>query len=364
VDGKVYPDVGVKFRGNTSYSTVPEGRKRSLDVSIDFLDKTRRLYGYRSLTLLNSAADPTFLRSVLYMYVARQYFPAPKGNWMRVAIDGESWGVYANVQHFNSDETRELFGSEKGARWKVQGNPRSSAGLGYFGEDPEQYKRLYTIKTKDDPKAWADLIHLCKVLNQTPLSELEKALDPLLDVDAALRWLALDKTMINNDGYWTRASDYDIYEEPGGRFHVIPWDANETFRETESMGFGGGGGGLVTLDPYTGSEDPTKALLYRLLNVPSLDKRYLGYVRDMAENWLDWNKLGPLVSQFQSLIEADVKTDTRKLFSTAAFTKSITEDGFEPGFGPTAPPSFALKNFADKRRAYLLNYPDIKKLPR
>jgi hypothetical protein len=66
--------------------------------------------------------------------------------------------------------------------------------------------------------------------------------------------------------------------------------------------------------------------------------------------------MGPLVQQFQSVIAADVKADTRKIFSTEAFTKSITQDNFEPGFGPTAPPSMSLKSFFEQRRAYLLSY--------
>ena len=45
------------------------------------------------------------------------------------------------------------------------------------------YKRIYEIKTKDDPKAWADLIRLFKVLNETPPDKLEAALAPILDVD-------------------------------------------------------------------------------------------------------------------------------------------------------------------------------------
>ena len=36
VDGKVYPDVGVHFRGQSSYFSVPEGRKRSLDLSLHY----------------------------------------------------------------------------------------------------------------------------------------------------------------------------------------------------------------------------------------------------------------------------------------------------------------------------------------
>ena len=114
VDGKVYPDVGVHFRGQSSYSTVPEGRKRSSTVSA---------YGARGpaarripvSNLLNSNADPTFLRTALYQYVARQYIAAPKANWVRVAINGESWGVYVNTQQINSEFTQEWFQSTKGA---------------------------------------------------------------------------------------------------------------------------------------------------------------------------------------------------------------------------------------------------------
>ena len=86
------------------------------------------------------------------------------------------------------------------------------------------------------------LIRLCKVLNETPPEKLEKALAPLLDIEGALKFLALDKAVINNDGFWTRASDYSLYEDLNGRFHLIPWDANETFREPERMGRRGGAG--------------------------------------------------------------------------------------------------------------------------
>ena len=35
--------------------------------------------------------------------------------------------------------------------------------------------------------------------------------------------------LINGDGYWTRASDYSIYLDPKGKFHIIPSDMNEAF---------------------------------------------------------------------------------------------------------------------------------------
>src|SRR5207253_8508683 len=101
------------------------------------------------------------------------------------------------------------------------------------------YKRLYEIKTKDDPKAWADLIHLCRVLSETPADGLEAALDPLLNIDGVLKFLALDVALVNSDGYWTRASDYSIYQDVKGRFHIIPHDMNEGLADEGGRGRGG-----------------------------------------------------------------------------------------------------------------------------
>src|SRR4030095_5849231 len=152
--------------------------------------------------LLNSHTDPTFLRTVLYYEVARQYIPAPKANYARVVINGESWGVYINAQQFDKEFIHDWFGTTKGARWKVPGSPRGRGGLNYLGEEVADYKRIYELKTRDDPKSWRDLIHLCQGLDETPLDRLENDLAPLLDLDGTLKFLALENALINSDGYW------------------------------------------------------------------------------------------------------------------------------------------------------------------
>src|SRR6185436_15375451 len=182
VDGKTYPDIGVKFRGMSSFGMVGEGRKRSLNLSLDFVHKDQQIGGYRTLNLLNSHEDPTFLRSVLFYDIAREYIAAPKANFVRVVINGESWGVYVNVEQFNKDFVQEWFNTRKGARWKVPGSPGGRGSLAYLGDDAADYKRIYQIKSKDEPKPWKDLIRLCQVLNETPADRLEAALEPILDV--------------------------------------------------------------------------------------------------------------------------------------------------------------------------------------
>jgi hypothetical protein len=116
------------------------------------------------------------------------------------------------------------------------------------------------------------------------------------------------------------------------------------------------------LDPLYAANDPSKPLISKLLAVPELKARYLAYVRDIAEKWLDWQKLGPIVDQYVALISEDVKADTRKLDSTEDFFKAITSDIQGSGFGPGGGGTIGLKSFADQRRKYLLDHPEVKRI--
>jgi spore coat protein CotH len=368
VDGELFEQVGLGFRGASSYRMVPSGSKRSLKLRFDHADDDQDLYGYQTLNLLNANNDPTFLRTVLYSEIARRYLPAPQVNYVRVVINGESWGVYANQQQFNNDFLDDFFGTRDGARWQAPGSPNGRAGLEYLGDDLAAYRRLYEIKTDDDPERWADLVELTRVLNETAPDALEAALEPILDVDGALRFLAVEMALVNSDGYWTRASDYNLYQDPDGRFHVIPHDMNEALGagapgggggraaaagggragvpgggRTGAPGGGRGGGpgaGGATVDPLTGLDDATKPLRSRLLAVPALRQRYLGYVKDIAERWLDPEAMAPVLDGYRARIAEDVRTDTRKLYATEAF---------ETGYAD-------LLRFMGERRTYLLEY--------
>ena len=344
VDGRTYKGVGVHFRGASSFMMVPPGLKRSLNVSTDFTVEDQDLGGYRTFNLLNANNDPTFLRAFLYTQIARAYIPAPRMNFMRVVINGKSWGVYLNAQQFNGDMLRDDFKTSKGARWKVPGRPGGRGGLEYLGENITAYKQIFEIKTKDDDESWKALVQLTKVLNETPAEKLEAALAPLLDIDGALKFLAIEVALVNSDGYWSRASDYSLYRDPDGRFHVIPHDVNEGLGgEGGGRGFGFGGGG-PQLDPLVGINDPGKPLRSKLLAVPALRAKYMGYVRDIATKWLDWKTVYPMLKSAHDLIGPEVRLDTRKLYDV---------EGFEAGIAASDTDN-PLKSFINSRRAFLL----------
>lgn len=406
VDGKKYPNVGLSFRGASSFFMIPEGSKRSLNLSMDFIDEDQRLYGYKSLNFLNCNGDASMMSSYLYTQVTSKKIASPKVNFVKVVINGRSWGVYANAQQFNKDFLQEFYDTKKGTRWKVSGSPRGDAGLRYLGEELEPYRSRFEIKSKDKEQAWKDLIQLCKVLNETPAKELIDKLDPILDLDGVLWFLAADVALINSDGYWTRASDYNLYLDPKGKFHVLPHDMNESFRASrggggpggpggrrgrrgEGRGFrggppegpppgggppgegrqgggpppgggppqggtGGASGGGYELDPLVGLDQERFPLRSKLLANEKLKARYLQFVREIAKEHIAWDKMKEHVNIARNLIEKEVKADTRKLMSNDAF-ENATNQG-KPAAG-------SLREFAEKRSEYLLNHPAIKDLP-
>ena len=101
VDGETYKGVGVQFRGNSSFFGVSAGQKRSFNIRMEYGDH-KGLYGYKTLNLLNSHADPSFLRHVLFDHVTGKYLPTSKSNYVKLVINGTSWGIYLNIQHYLS----------------------------------------------------------------------------------------------------------------------------------------------------------------------------------------------------------------------------------------------------------------------
>jgi hypothetical protein len=242
-------------------------------------------------------------------------------------------------------------------------------------------------------------MELCRTLDQTTDEELEAALDPIFNIDRALWFIALENVFIDSDGYISRGSDYYLYMDPRGRFSMVTYDNNETFR------FAGGGGPNMwpsndpMLSPVAHENNENLPVISRLLSIPHLRARYLAHIRTIVTEWLDWDVLSPIITEYQSLIDAEVKADSKKLSDYDAFVNSQTKDtsggsgpggpgGFMPpgfgrrgggresgrrrdggfggrgGFGRGGGPGGgtpSFQRFVSERREFLLNYPEINK---
>ena len=138
-------------------------------------------------------------------------------NYVRVVINGESWGVYLNAQQFNERLPARLLQDHRRARaGRSRAARAGAAASSTWATIRPRTSGSTRSRRKDDPESWQALIQLTRVLNQTPPDKLEAALAPILDIDGALRFLALEVALVNSDGYWTRASDYNFYRDPEG----------------------------------------------------------------------------------------------------------------------------------------------------
>lgn len=360
VDGKVYSEIGVRFRGTSSYFTV-ESEKKSFNLAIDYGDDSQRLFGYKTLNLLNGHVDTSFVREVLYNRIAREYMPAMKTNFVKLVINGENWGIYINLQQYNKDFLAEWFGTRDGIRWKI--GPGGGA-LTYLGQEISQYERTYQLKTANVENPWEKLIALTELLDsKTSDEELVANLPKQFNIDQALWQLAVSNVFMDDDGYIHKGGDYSIYQDVNDRFHLISHDNNESFRFGRA-GRGGPGGrgpggwswGELTsgmVSPTTHSENEMRPVISRLLNVPKWKARYIAHGRTVVDEWLDWEVLEPIINEYHELIDTEVQKDDKKLYRYEDFKGSAD--------GQAGRRSSSLKQFVTQRREFLLKHSELNK---
>ena len=96
----------------------------------------------------------------------------------------------------------------------------------------------------------------------------------------------------------------------------------------------------------------------RLLSNPNLRARYLGHVRTIVDEWLNWETLGPLFEDYRALIAEEVLADTHNVSTFAGF---FDADNAEPSGGDPFGGSPGIRQFVDARRAYLLKHSELAK---
>lgn len=341
VEGDTFLNVGVRFKGNTSYQMVQTSDKKSFNIELDYLVPGQDLDGYSTLNLNNAFEDASFMREVSYLHQIRRHIPAARGNFVRLFINGVSWGIYPNVQQINGDYLQEWFFSNDGTRWRADrpsggGGPGGggwgdgTAGLNYLGADTATYKQYYTLKSSSKTNPWDDLVNVCNVLNTTPLANLETEVAEVLDLDRTLWFLASEIAFSDDDSYVFKGKmDYYLYWDPETqRMTPLEFDGNSVMKSN-----------AVNWGAFYNETKVNYPLLNRLLAVPSIRQRYLAHFRTLIADEMNPADFNALIDQYDALINAGVQADTKKLYSYTQFGTEKT----------------SIKNFVQNHRNTLLN---------
>lgn len=344
VEGVTYPSVGVAIRGNTSYTTLPAGsQKVSLNIEVDEVND-QEVMGYKNLNFNNAHRDPTFSREVVYQNVLAEWIPSGRANNIVVRINGENWGVYANVQQFDKTMLEQFFDDEDGMRIKCANNP-NGPGLQYAGTNPGAYSG-YELKDDGglvDPIG--ELIALCNAVDNIGAGNWP-LIDQTFAIDPSIWTVVLENLYSDDDSYVNKGADFVLYRNPDdGRTHILQTDGNETWTDAG-----------WPADYHFNSNN--KPVLNNVLASTEMRGRYMAHLRAALQQ-LDWTVIGPEFEARKALLDAAVQADTKKLYSYSAFLNNFNATVNLGGGGPFSGNVIGIREYVSQRRALLLADPEV-----
>ncbi len=338
----MFDSVGVRFKGQTSYSQTQNAQKKSFNISLGYATDYDKWMGYKTFNLNNCFQDASFLREFFYLHQIRRYIPAAKASFVQLYLNNQYWGLYPSVQQLNGDFLEEWFLSNNGTNWRADqpagstgGGPGGgwgdgTAALNYLGADSSEYKKYYTLKSTGKTDPWSDLISTANALENTPLSSVAAELPKYLDLDRTLWFLASEIAFTDDDSYVFKGKmDYYLYWEPEtGRITPLEYDGNSSMEANL----------VQQWTPFYHTTNANYPLLNRLLAVPALRQRYLAHLRTIVQESLDPVATVAALDGYAQQIDALVQGDPKKLYTYNQFLSEVN----------------VLKSFISTRRNFLL----------
>lgn len=361
-----FTDVGVRLKGNSSYSH--PGNKKSFKIDFNKYVSGQNYDGLKKLNFSNGFKDPTLLREKIFFDVCREAeVAAPRANFANVYFNGELWGFYTVVEQIDDqfldwkilDDDGNLFKAGDnfggGGPGGGGGGNNSAADLAWYGEAQSAYEERYELKSNEDENDWSDLIDLIDFINNSDATTFETGLAERMELDEYIRSVALDNLFANLDSYTESARNYYLYHNlTTDKWHWIKWDGNEAFG-TYAPGFGGQNIAELALD-FHGN---TRPLLDKLFNSTALYSQYQDELCSLIDTYFNSAWMNAYIDDLKDLVEASVLADNNKMYSNAQFQDNIENNisggGGPGGGGPGGGTVYGLKSFVAERNAYVNN---------
>jgi hypothetical protein len=367
VEGQRFENVGVRYKGNSSYNGTRKRGIKKLPFNIK-LPKGQLIDGkFQTLKLSNVNKDASFIREALSYEIIGTYMPVPKANFAKVYINDKLQGFYSNVEsiddhfvknHINIGQhdsvSAKTYLIKCDPEWSVEVPatcPKGDkASLMYVGEDSTCYAPIYEM---DKNGSWREFINFVKILNQEP-----EKLERVLNVDQTLWMLALNNVMGNLDSYNGLLShNFYLCRTADGRFTPIMWDLNLSFggfmsdaASTTPLSIEN----MQTYQPLKDVDNPKRPLISQILKNATYRKVYLAHIRTILNDWFINGKYAQRGKEFIQLIDNQVNGDKNKHYSYDEFKKNFTES---VGTGESR--IVGIEELMVKRIDFLKNHPLI-----
>jgi spore coat protein H len=302
-DGEALGEVGLRFKGNSSFENYQRGIKRPFKVDFDRFVHGQRFHGLATLNLGNNAFDGWQLREALSFEVYRRAgVPAPRTAFAMVylTVDGhyqrQLAGFYTLVEELDDKSfLKEHFTDAGGLLMK----PEGIRGLPYMGENWAAYPQRYHTKTREvDAESSRRFIDFIKLVNYADDATFKAKIDDYLAVDPFLRYLAATVLITNLDSPLVTNHNFYLYENPKDRkVWMMPWDMNLSFAS-----YGGAGTGetfnLSISHPWAGENK----LFTRVMGIAENDRAYREHLRAFVSDFFNEAGMQALAKPMQAAL--------------------------------------------------------------
>jgi hypothetical protein len=216
---EVIADVGVKLKGEYSFRTIDE--KPGLKLKFDEFVDRQTFRGLRRMVLNNLAQDPSFVAErVAYRVFREAGLAAPRANSARVRINGMDYGVYANVEAEDKTFLARWFASNDGNLYEEDGSDWAIGSESGF-----------ELETNEATGDRSDLTRLFAAADAASGDSFLATAGEVLDMDAFLRFVAVEALVDQGDGYAYNRNNYRLYRDPArDRFYLLPWGMDQAFK--------------------------------------------------------------------------------------------------------------------------------------
>lgn len=214
------------FGGVRSY--VAECRKLSYKLKFDEYTPGARFDGLKRLNLHAASGDATKLRELIAYRTFREFgVDAPRAVPARLTINGQFQGLFIAVEDIDGRYTTAHFpdGPDGNLYKEVWPNPTAP------DSDFEE-----ALETNEDVADVSDMRAFAEAVGAATPEDFASVLEPFVDIDALLRYIAVDRAIKNWDGimaFYSPLTPHNFFfyhdDGPEGRFHLIPWDLDNTF---------------------------------------------------------------------------------------------------------------------------------------
>ncbi len=327
IDGQLYENVGIRYRGSKSFRT---GNKRNaFNIKLNYINKNQNHQGYKKIKLSNALRDPSLLREVMGYEIAGNYLPTPKAGYTNLSINNDPYGLFIAIEPVDKVFLKKHYGEAKGTLVKAASSlpdkmSKNCKNKIYAALEYEKDITCYMGNFEMNSEAgWDDLIELTDVLNNR-FEDIEK----VLNVDRTLWMLAFNNAIANLSSYTGQNSqNFYLYKDQYGQFNPIVWDLNLAFGSFKNTGIGSDLDlkELQRMDPLLHMDNPMKPLISQLLKKAENKKIYLDHIRTIIYDHFVNGEYETRAQELQTMIRNSFNTDPNKFYTTAEFDGSLSQ---------------------------------------